>query len=298
MRKGDTARAAVCFLLLWAVFSGLLWGMSAGAAAGAGRDSGAGTDAGDVPRGPQGKDAAALDPLIGGDGRGKAGKETAPEETGEPITLSAETLSSEDPLPERKEILVYLSETGETVRMDLEDYVAGAVTAEMPLSFGTEALKAQATAIRTAVIYQSVTGRSHGDSAACVCDDYRHCMAYLPPEEAEERFGAVYTEEIRAAVRATEGLILTYDGAPVAAMFHASSRGRTESAEDVFGWAAPCLVPVATGEADRVTETFLTLDTLREIFGVSDGVPFRGITVTPDAAGRAGKVTAFGQVGS
>ena len=61
------------------------------------------------------------------------------------------------------------------------------------------------------------------------------------------------SEKIRAAVRDTDGVVLTYNGDPAMAAFHAISGGMTESAEDVWGQAAPYLVEVESpGEEDAV----------------------------------------------
>ena len=53
------------------------------------------------------------------------------------------------PLPETEISCPVLVRNGESIsRMELEDYLAGVVLAEMPASFETEALKAQAVAAR------------------------------------------------------------------------------------------------------------------------------------------------------
>lgn len=210
----------------------------------------------------------------------------------------SETLPVSPPIPAsgtvNREISVYRSSDGSILTMPLEDYVLSVLSAEMPLSFGTEALRAQAVAIRTVTLYQLTVGREHGETGAFVCDDYRHCMAFLTPEEGAERFGESYMEELRAAVAPTEGLILTSGGAPIAAMFHSSSHSRTEDAEAVLGSPVPCLVSVTSWEEDRVSETVLSFSDFRALFTDRNDVPFTGVSIVRDSSGRVSVVTAFG----
>ncbi|MFQ9127897.1 MAG: hypothetical protein ACLR4Z_15245 [Butyricicoccaceae bacterium] len=91
---------------------------------------------------------------------------------------------------------------------------------------------------------------------ADLCDDYRHCAAYRSP--AVSVFGTDEISAIRAAVRDTEGEILTSEGAPIAAVFHCVSGPRTESAADVWGedrplpakaWSVPAARPLTATRA-------------------------------------------------
>jgi stage II sporulation protein D len=47
------------------------------------------------------------------------------------------------------EIKLYLKEDDQVIKLSLEEYLVGTVAAEMPASFGMEALKAQAVCART-----------------------------------------------------------------------------------------------------------------------------------------------------
>lgn len=136
---------------------------------------------------------------------------------------------------------------GETVEeLELEEYVYGVLAAEMPASFHEEALKAQAVAARTYALYQSLAQKHE---TADVCGDSTCCQAYITQEELDARWendAAFYTEKLRRAVSATDGEILTYDGAPAATVYHASSVGSTRSAAEVWGNQIPYLVAVET----------------------------------------------------
>ena len=128
-----------------------------------------------------------------------------------------------------------------------EDYLVGVVAAEMPASFPEEALKAQAVAARSYARYCAATGK-HPE--ADLCADPGCCQAWLSLDRLRENWGADYESRlsrIRAAVEATEGEILVYEGKPVFAAFHSSSAGATEDCGAVWN-PRPYLVSVSSPE--------------------------------------------------
>lgn len=133
---------------------------------------------------------------------------------------------------------VYFTDSGQTRRVLLEDYLVGVVAAEMPAEFEAEALKAQAVAARSYILYKAETqNRDH--PTADVCTDSTHCKAYKPIETAKKQWGKNapnYERKIKNAVQSTRGEILTYDGKCCMAVFHSQAGGgRTESSADVWG---------------------------------------------------------------
>ena len=151
-------------------------------------------------------------------------------------------------------------ENGEIVALQLDEYLAGVLAAEMPASFPEEALKAQVVAARSFILYRMSYPPADGvHDGVPLCTDPGHCKAYQDirePETAAALFGTnseTYVEKIRAAVRDTDGIVLTYQGEPAMAAFHAIAGGMTESAEDVWGQPIPYLVEVESpGEEDAV----------------------------------------------
>ena len=135
----------------------------------------------------------------------------------------------------------------------LEDYLVGVVAAEMPADFEPEALKAQAVAARSYALYCAESGR-HGDRAE-VCTDYRCCQAWKSVEEMQSGWGADFERclaKIKAAVDATAGEHLRYEGQAVFAAFHSSSAGFTEACGAIWS-DLPYLVSVPSPEdAERV----------------------------------------------
>lgn len=101
------------------------------------------------------------------------------------------------------------------VSMDLEVAVASAVAAESPPGASLEALKAQAVVTRS--YYVATRGR-HVDFDFC---DTTHCQFLRQPPAS--------THPASVATAATEGLVLAWRDAPLAALFSANCGGRTRT---------------------------------------------------------------------
>lgn len=148
----------------------------------------------------------------------------------------------------------FLNGEGEVETLTLQNYLWGVVAAEMPASFQTEALKAQAVAART----YSVNLRLHGTEKhpqADVCGDSTCCQAWITLEQASVGWGAEtarYADKITQAVRDTDGLLCLYEGAPISAVFFSSAAGKTLDAAEVWGASVPYLRSVASPEGEEV----------------------------------------------
>ncbi len=130
--------------------------------------------------------------------------------------------------------------------LPLETYLVHVVAAEMPASFPSEALKAQSVAARTYTVYHMLHGgcRRHD---AHVCTDSACCQAYTSETRLMENWGGNYgtnLAKVSDAVAATAYEVLLYDGAPIEALYHSASGGRTESASDAYGNDVPYLQSV------------------------------------------------------
>ncbi len=147
-----------------------------------------------------------------------------------------------------EEISVYFHNENVVKTVNLEDYLCGVVSAEMPASFEIEALKAQAVAARSYALYRKNNSSNPDHPSAAVCTDFNHCKAYLTDKEKEEKWGddtQKYSKKINSAVFSTRGEIITYNGDAVLAVFHSQSGGgRTENSSDVWGGNIPYLVSV------------------------------------------------------
>lgn len=161
---------------------------------------------------------------------------------------------------------------GDTVlEMDLGQYLVGVVRAEMPASFETEALKAQAVAARTYTLYKLQSGGNHGETAD-ICTDHTCCQAYISEERARANWGEeadVNEAKVEAAVKETDGQTVLYGGVPILAVFHSSSAGLTRAAGEVWLNDLPYLQAVSSPEAgDRIPNYYSRMEfTAEELRG-------------------------------
>jgi len=107
------------------------------------------------------------------------------------------------------------------------DYLASVVGSEEPSSWETEALASQAIAART-YLYTHLA---------------KHKSYDLEGDTRDQEYDGVANEDsrTRAAVERTAGLVVTYGGAPIEALYSANAGGVTEDSETVFANALPYL---------------------------------------------------------
>lgn len=155
-------------------------------------------------------------------------------------------------------ITVLNHETNEVMELFLEEYIANVVAAEMPAAFDIEALKAQAVAARTYAIWKMMAFKDRENPQhpeAVLCTSHTHCQEWLSMEDLRERHGRLwmynYWDKIQEAVEDTRGIIMTYNMEPIEPLYHSTSGGRTENAEDVFSNAKPYLKSVASPYEER-----------------------------------------------
>lgn len=130
------------------------------------------------------------------------------------------------------------AESGQIEEINLDEYLYGVVSAEMPASFQIEALKAQAVVARTYTIYQIQNNGSKHEGAH-ICDSSQCCQAWITKEDRfakwEEAESESNWQKITKAVDETAGKIITYEGKPINAFFHSNSGGVTESSVNIWG---------------------------------------------------------------
>lgn len=167
--------------------------------------------------------------------------------------------------------LVTVLQEGQPTEMTMEAYLCRVLPAEMPPSFEPEALKAQAVAARTYTCQAQLSSQKH-DGA--LCTDSRCCQAYSTDAQLEN-LSQEEREKIQQAVTDTDGLILTYQGAPIEATFFSSSGGRTEDAAAVWGRDYPYLRSVESpGEEEspyKESSVFYYKEELEELLDISLG---------------------------
>src|SRR4051794_18160594 len=149
-----------------------------------------------------------------------------------PLTFTAKSPISVDGKAYRGRIVV--SGDGRLLTIvdvaGLEAYVKGVVPSEMPSTWAPEAVKAQAVAARSYALANLAKGRPfdlYGDTRSQV-------------------YGGVAAETLasNAAVDATKGQVVLYNGKVADTLFFSTSGGRTASALESTGIAVPYLIPV------------------------------------------------------
>lgn len=128
-------------------------------------------------------------------------------------------------------------DTEKVEEVKLDEYIACVVSAEMPVSYDIEALKAQAIVARTYTIYKITTSKKH--EIADICDKSTCCQAWISKENRlkkwDEDKASDNWNKIVQAVNDTVGKIITYEGKPINAFFHANSGGKTQVPFYVWG---------------------------------------------------------------
>lgn len=180
----------------------------------------------------------------------------APEKGGNEVT---KTNTQDD----ENSILVLSSSTKKINEIDMFEYVVGAVAAEMPPTYHSQALRAQAAVCYT----YAVKKRSSPDPAlggADITDDSAVHQGYLDAAARKEKWGdkyETYEKKIKEAVKDVFGKTITYDGETITAAFHAISCGQTFSAEEVWGKDVPYLKSV-TSAGDKLSPDYSSTLTL------------------------------------
>lgn len=149
---------------------------------------------------------------------------------------------------------VYLTEEEKLITLSPYDYLRGAVAAEIPLTYGDEAIKAQIIAAHTYALSYKIRERQSPDEAlhgADISDDPSAGQAYISDKEIHSRYGEnaeELIENLDALIEQCGDYIMLYEGEPIVAAYHAISCGKTESAQNVWGAYSPYLVAVDSGE--------------------------------------------------
>ncbi len=104
-----------------------------------------------------------------------------------PAAASAETA-----VVQTEPVILNVCDEGRMERVALEDYLVSVLAGEMPASYPMEALKAQAIAARSYIVWKlprfGGSGCSRG-AQADVCTDSKHCMASRSDAQMREGWG-------------------------------------------------------------------------------------------------------------
>ena len=177
--------------------------------------------------------------------------------------------------------------------LSLEQYLYGVIPSEVPYTWNSEALKAQAICARGFAVSNYNKHASYGFN---VCTT-TNCQVY----------GGVAAEKQSTtdAVNATSGEVLTYDGKIIESLFFSSSGGHTANVKNVWGSSIPYLSgvedPYEPEDCPNHSWTVtLTNEEISQILkdGGHDIGSLTSLTADTDETGRAYKLTAVGTAGT
>ncbi len=166
--------------------------------------------------------------------------------------------------------------------VDVEDYLYSVVGSESPASWPLDALRAQAVAARSYVLYRQGQSRNplYDVGTTTRWQVYKGVEAEAP--------------STIQAVHDTLGQVLTYGGRVIEAVFHASSGGHTENVEDVWNSALPYLrgVPDFDQSAPvfRWSKSFSVAEISQRLTGVGQVRAVEAIAMTPQGRVRSARV--------
>ena len=178
-------------------------------------------------------------------------------------------------------------------RVGLEDYVAGTLGREVYQSWHPETLKAQAVVTRTYALYEMTRNATRGFDVGA--------------GTGSQVYGGLDAEtpSVLKAARATRGEYLAYRSAPILAVFHSASGGRTAASDEVWGESLPYLVSVEVANEEDSPDTYwrasvsgTTLGRALAPVGVEVGAVQEFRVIERSASGRAARLQVRGKKGS
>jgi peptidoglycan hydrolase-like amidase len=162
--------------------------------------------------------------------------------------------------PYRGKIEVFANTHGSVTVVNvigLEDYVRGVVPNELSYP-ALEALKAQAIAARTYAVKNRAQFASEG-------------FDLLPTTRSQVYRGlSSETSLTSQAVDQTRGIIATYNGDPINALYTSTCGGRTEDAENIFNEAIPYLRGRECAAEGKSAFAPFTIKSSRDLFEIKD----------------------------
>ena len=185
--------------------------------------------------------------------------------------VKEENYHDEEPIVDNNTYITIQRSSGQMVSLELEEYITGVVSSEMPALFHTEALKAQAIIARTYALKAISKGK--------ILNDSNSTQNYKDINQLKTLWGNnfnSYYNKIKEAVSNTKGMYLTYNGNYIEAVYHSTSNGKTENS--IYGWGNyyPYLVSVDS-KYDNLNpsfevKSFLSYDNLSTLLNMEVNV--------------------------
>lgn len=139
-------------------------------------------------------------------------------------------------------IHISVEENGVDKEYSLETYIMMAMAADIPANYELEALKAQATVIRTYVYVVAMKKKTNSLTAEDIG------LQYKALDAAKASFGEenadAYEKKFLKAIEDTDNMVITYNDDLIIPLFHPVSVGMTRSSEQAIGEDIAYLVSV------------------------------------------------------
>ena len=129
-------------------------------------------------------------------------------------------------------LVVYMKENGVDCIADFDTYALGVLGAALSPDSHEETIKAMAVVLRTYLYFMAEGGKIVYSEALG--------QPWLSAEERKRK--GMDDARLKEALKATEGCVLTYNGAPVLPLYYEASNGRTRNYSDVWSGEAPYLI--------------------------------------------------------
>lgn len=179
----------------------------------------------------------------------------------------------------------------------LEEYLYGVVPCEMPASWHTEALKAQAVCARS---YALIKAGYHAET------DIKRGYRMVDTVQSQVYGGITYEHpRSTAALDATKGETLCYENRTVTGYYCSGSGGHTENVEDVWGFSIPYLQGVPdiyeTNPSKKPWSVTLSSDELKRLMrseGKDVGTIKKVMEEVVTSSGRVYSLRIIGSLGS
>lgn len=155
--------------------------------------------------------------------------------------------------------------SGTVTAVDTDEYIKGVIAAEISPRSHIEAIKAQAVAAYTYALYvKNMSGTGGKPGGADITSSPSVHQGYYDKSARKKLWGDEFEQnekKVEQAAAAVKGRVLTFNGEPILAAYFELCRGRTQSAESLWGSPYPYLVSVQSA-GDKLSPAYSSTVTL------------------------------------
>lgn len=156
-------------------------------------------------------------------------------------------------------IRISVEENGVDKEYSLDTYIMMAMAADIPATYELEALKAQATVIRTYVYVVAKKKKTNSLTAEDIGLQYK--ALDVAKTSWGEKNAEVYEKKLLKAIEDTDNMVITYNDDLIIPLFHPVSIGMTRSSEQAIGEDIAYLVSVES-KGDVQSPDYMKISTV------------------------------------